>query len=124
MEAALFLGLRTIVYPAADLAASTRWYTGVLGRGPYFSEDYYVGFDVGGYELALQPVELLGRHPVTYWGVADVDTALSGLLAQGAASRSGVREVGGGIRVATVLDPQGSVLGLIENPHFRAGGEP
>ncbi|MFB9802283.1 VOC family protein [Streptomonospora salina] len=115
--------MRTTAYPASDPAALTRWYTGVLGYGPCFSEDYCVGFDAGGYELALHPVELPGRRPVTYRGVADIDAALAGIRAHGAVPKSGVREVGGGIRVATVLDPEGSVLGLIENPHVRAHGE-
>ncbi|MGW0661493.1 VOC family protein [Streptodolium elevatio] len=117
----MLLGLRTVVYPATDLAAATAWYAQVLGFEPYFAEPYYVGFDVGGYELALQPVELLGELPVTYWGVEDADAALALLLERGAEPHAAVREVGGGIRVATVLDPQGSVLGVMENPHFSVG---
>ena len=29
-----------------------------------------------------------------------------------------VQDVGGGIRVATVTDPDGNAFGIIENPHF------
>ncbi|WP_106402347.1 VOC family protein [Actinocorallia populi] len=115
----MLLGLRTIVYPAADLAAATEWYTRLLGFAPYFEEPYYVGFDVGGYELALQPPHLLGGDtPITYWGVPDIGTALARLLEHGATEHGPVRDVGGGIRVATVLTPQGTVFGVIENPHF------
>jgi hypothetical protein len=32
-----------------------------------------------------------------------------------------VTDVGGGIRTSSVLEPGGSVLGIIENPHFRGG---
>ena len=115
----MLLGLRTVVYPAADLATSRTWFTGLLGAAPYFDEPYYVGFDVAGYELALVPGGDPSAGPVVYWGVADVDAALAGLLGAGATRREAVREVGGGIRVATVLEPGGSVLGVIENPHFR-----
>ncbi len=51
----MFLGLRTIVYPAPDLAASKAWWTEALGIEPYFDEPFYVGFNPGGYELGLNP---------------------------------------------------------------------
>ena len=50
---AFFAGLRTAKYAAQDLAAAKKWYAEVLGRQPYFDEPFYVGFDVGGYELFL-----------------------------------------------------------------------
>ncbi|MDA8368665.1 MAG: VOC family protein [Nocardiopsaceae bacterium] len=120
----MFLGLRTIVYPAADLAASKKWFSALLGIEPYFDEPYYVGYEVGGYELALQPADRVGPAPVTYWGVADADAALARLLASGALTHSEVREVGGGIRVATVQAPDGNVLGIIENPYFSLPADP
>ncbi|NAZ88465.1 VOC family protein [Kineococcus indalonis] len=115
----MFLGLRTVIYPAPDLAAGRDWFSGVLGFGPYFDEPFYVGFDVAGYELALDPAGDPAAGAVTCWGVADADAALARLLGAGAAAREAVREVGGGIRVATVREPAGAVLGVIENPHFR-----
>ncbi len=51
----MFLGLRTVIYPAPDLAAAKAWYTRLLGVEPYFDEPFYVGFSVAGYELALGP---------------------------------------------------------------------
>ena len=98
----MFLGLRTVIYPAPDLAASRAWFTRLLGTEPYFDEAFYVGFDVAGYELALDPRGDPAAGPVTYWGVADADTALARLLAAGATPHSEVREVGGGIRVVLV----------------------
>ena len=115
----MFLGLRTVIYPAVDLAASKAWFSALLGLQPYFDEPFYVGFDVAGYELALDPAGDVATGPVTYWGVADADSALARLLDPGAALHGGVRDVGGGIRVATVLEPAGCVLGIIENPHFE-----
>ena len=114
----MFLGLRTVIYPAPDLAASTAWFAGVLGFEPYFDEPFYVGFDVGGYELGLLPGEEPAGGPVTYWGVPDVERALAELLEAGALEGAPVQDVGGGIRLATVLEPAGNVIGVIENPNF------
>ena len=114
----MFLGLRTVIYPAVDLAASRAWFTDLLGVGPYFDEPFYVGFQVAGYELALDPDADPAVGPITYWGVPDADVALARLLEAGAGAREAVRDVGGDIRVATVLEPAGTVLGVIENPHF------
>ena len=51
----MFLGLRTVVYKVSDLGRAKAWYTKVLGIEPYFDEPFYVGFNVGGYELGLDP---------------------------------------------------------------------
>ena len=115
----MFLGLRTVIYPAPDLAASRTWYASVLGVEPYFDEEFYVGFNVAGYELALDPNADPATGSITYWGVADADAALARLLAVGAAPDSEVRDVGDGIRVATLREPGGAVLGIIENPHLQ-----
>jgi len=115
----MFIGLRTIIYPAPDLEAAKRWYSELLGMAPYFDEPFYVGFNVGGYELGLDPDRSVQDGPGTYWGVADADAALQRLLSLGATERLGVREVGEGIRVASVRDPMGAEIGIIENPHFE-----
>ncbi len=114
----MLLGLRTVIHPAPDLAAAKAWWTEVLGRAPYFDEPFYVGFEVGGYELGLNPAADPGPGAVAYWGVEDCDAALAALVEAGAAPREPVADVGGGIRVATVTDPAGIVVGIIENPHF------
>jgi hypothetical protein len=41
------------------------------------------------------------------------------LISLGAVERSGVQEVGEGIKVATVFDPFGNIFGIIQNPHFK-----
>jgi catechol 2,3-dioxygenase-like lactoylglutathione lyase family enzyme len=114
-----FLGLRTVIYPTPDLAATKAWFSSVLGFGPYFDEPFYVGFNVGGYELGLDPNADPSAGAITYWGVDDADAAVAALLDQGARERSAVQDVGDGIRVATVVGPAGSVVGVIENPHFH-----
>lgn len=122
----MFLGLRTVIYHVADLARARAWYAELTGIAPYFDEPYYVGFNIGGFELGLDP-DLSAVAPgaggsVAYWGVANADEAMAHALSVGAQPRSPVQEVGGGIRVATVADPFGNLIGLIENPHFGKGG--
>lgn len=121
-----FLGLRTTIYSVTDLAKAKDWYTRVLGAAPYFDEPFYVGFNVGGFELGLDPdtseVKPGAGGVVAYWGVPDAERAWARLMELGAEPASPVREVGGGIKVATVKDPFGNLFGLIENPHFTLAG--
>jgi predicted enzyme related to lactoylglutathione lyase len=116
----MFLGLRSHIYPASDLEGAKAWYREVLGIAPYFDEPFYVGFDVGGYELGLHPGGDPDACPKTYWGVDDIEAALQHLLDSGAEPADAISDVGDGIRMAGVLDPRGYFFGLIENPHFRA----
>jgi predicted enzyme related to lactoylglutathione lyase len=113
-------GLRTIVYPVGDLDKAKRWYSSVLNQEPYFDEPFYVGFNVGGYELGLDPHGPVGGQagPVTYWGVADAHTAYDRLLQLGAHEHEAIHDVGGGILLGTVQDPFGNLFGIIQNPHF------
>jgi len=113
-----FLGLRTVVYPAPDLDKLKAWYTAALGIAPYFDEPFYVGFNVGGYELGLDPNGDVLAGPITLWGVGDAHAAFEALVAKGATPSDPVHEVGDGIRLGTVRDPAGSIVGVIENPHF------
>lgn len=117
----MLLGLRTVIYPAPDMQKATAWYTSALGHAPYFNEPFYVGFDVGGYELGLLPAAEEGTHasPVTYWGTLDIVAERQRLLDAGALPDSDVQDVGDGIKVATLKDPFGNIVGLIENPHFK-----
>ena len=115
----MILGLRTVIYPAPDLAAAKRWYSGVLGVAPYFDEPFYVGFTVGGFELGLVPDATPGvAGPQPLWGVAGIAAVHARLISLGALPLDPITDVGGGIRVAAVVDPFGNRLGLIENPHF------
>ena len=116
------LGLRTVIYHAPDLSATKAWYINALGVAPYFDEPFYVGFDIGGYELGLHPdasAVTIGNNAVAYWGVADIEDAFKRLIERGATPASPVMDVGGDIKVASVTDPFGNVIGLIQNPHFK-----
>lgn len=126
MSETSFLGLRTVIYPVDDLQAGKEWYSRVLGFPPYFDEPFYVGFNVGGFELGLNPDTSVSKpgagSPLAYWGVEDASHAVARLLDLGAREHLPLQDVGGGIKVASVLDPFGNAFGIIENPHFRLGG--
>ena len=119
----LIQGLGTVIYPVADnLDDAKRWYTTAFGQPPYFDEPFYVGFNIAGYELGLDPdpshVTAGAAGPTAYWRVADINVAVAHFVATGATVIAPVLDVGGNIKVATVADPFGNAIGLIENPHF------
>ncbi|MEE8624684.1 MAG: VOC family protein [Acidiferrobacterales bacterium] len=115
-------GPRTVVYSVPDLARAKDWYTEALGVKPYFDEAYYVGFNVGGYELGLNPkgtvAQPVGSGVRVFWGVDNIDEELDRLLGIGAKPHKPVEDIGADIKVASVLDPYGNLIGLIYNPHF------
>lgn len=117
----MFLGLRTAVYQVDDIEAAKAWYTRVLGIEPYFDEPFYVGFNVAGYELGLQPEEAPGGGIIgnAYWGVPDAKAAYDRLIEMGAVSCDEIQDVGGGILIGSVIDPFANRLGIIQNPHFK-----
>lgn len=123
----MFEGLRTTIYVVDDLDRAAAWYADVLGAGPYFDEPFYVGFNVGGFELGLLPAEGDDQPgtggTLAYWGVEDIGAAMERLMELGAEERDPVQDVGDGVKVATVLDPFGNILGVIENPHFALPAE-
>jgi predicted enzyme related to lactoylglutathione lyase len=118
-----FQGLRTCIYKVPDIKKAKEWYTRILGIGPYFDQAFYVGFNVGGFELGLQPIEKIpsvqSDNILTYWAVEDVDDTYQRLLKEGASPHELPSDVGGGIIVATVKDPWGNIVGIIYNPHFQ-----
>jgi len=112
-------GLRTALYAAPDLAKAKMWYETVFQRKPYFDEPFYVGFEIGGFELGLVPDAPVGNGGVkALWGVADLREELKRLRSAGITTIGEIQEVGGGIKVADITDPFGNLVGLIENAHF------
>ena len=111
-----------LIYRVPDLVAATEWYSQLLGFQPYFNEPFYVGFNVGGYELGLQPLEGAvqnGENVETYWGVYDIQATFAHILALGATAKMQPTNVGEEIWVATLKDPWGNIIGIIKNPHFK-----
>ena len=113
------LGLRTLIYPSDNLEIDKEWWAAVLGVQPYFDQPFYVGFNVGGYELGLDPNAAMADGPRTYFGVDDIQAAVDHFIAAGCLIHEPVTETGDDIVVATVKRPNGQLLGLIYNPHFK-----
>ena len=115
-----FLGVRTVVYITPDLEAGKAWYSSVFGIDPYFDEPFYVGFQVGDFELGLDPDTTLARPgrggSWVYWQVEDAEAAFDRLAGLGATEVAAVTDVGGGVLVGTVEDPFGNLFGIIQMP--------
>ena len=115
-------GLRTALYPAPDLAKAKVWYESVFQRKPYFDEPFYVGFEVGGFELGLVPdLTPGGEGAKALWGVDDIAREVERLRGLGVTIQGEIQDVGRGIKVVDVADPFGNAVGLIENPGFAPG---
>ena len=113
----MFKTLRTVIYKVSDLAAAKAWYSNLTGLQPYFDQPFYVGFDINGCELGLDPDMTgvqTGNQAVSYWAVDSVDEALKRLTAANAVVVQPKTNVGGPIQVAIVQDPFGNTLGIIE----------
>jgi predicted enzyme related to lactoylglutathione lyase len=110
-------GIKTVLHPVSDLEAAKPVYTAVLGSPPDHDAPYYVGYDVAGQHIGLVPgggPQGLSS-PVAYWHVSDIEAKLTEVTAAGAQMKDPVRDVGGGRLVATVTDPDGNVLGLLQD---------
>ncbi|MEX2231807.1 MAG: VOC family protein [Cyclobacteriaceae bacterium] len=118
-----FLGLRTTIYKVGDIDKAKSWYSKILGIQPYFDEPFYVGFNVGGYELGLQPEEGMVSQKTggvtSYWGVENVQRVFDDLVSAGATANEKPQNVGGEIVVASVKDPWENLFGIIHNPEFK-----
>jgi len=116
-------GLGTVIYHVTDLNRAKEWYATAFQQKAYFDQPFYVGFNIGGYELGLDPnqtVTSAGRGGgVAYWRVAEIESAVQHFVTAGAIAVTLIQDVGEGIKVATVSDPFGNLIGLIENPHFE-----
>jgi predicted enzyme related to lactoylglutathione lyase len=110
-------GIKTVLHPVSDLEAAKAVYTALLGAPAQTDSSYYVGFDAAGQHVGLVPGG--GPQgmisPVPYWHVPDIEAKLAEVTAAGATLKEPARDVGGGRLVATVTDPDGNVLGLLQD---------
>jgi len=118
-----FLGLRTTIYKVPDLQKAKDWYEQAFDTKAYFVEDFYVGFNIGGYELGLLPepdsTSSKSENVVAYWGVDNINESYSKLIKNGATEHEKPMNVGGELWVASVRDPWDNVIGIIYNPAFK-----
>lgn len=117
-----FLGIRTVICKVADIEKAKQRYTNAFHTRPYFDMPFYVGFNIAGYELGLQPDvnnEMKSENVELYWGVTDVHKSYDRFISLGATSHNPPQNVGEEIIVATVKDPWDNIIGLIYNPTFK-----
>src|SRR5215475_12858400 len=110
-------GIKTVLHPVSDLAKAKPVYTALLGVPPQSDESYYVGYEAAGQQIGLVPGggQQGMTSPVAYWHVPDIEAKLAEVTAAGATVKESPRDVGGGRLVATVTDPDGNVLGLVQD---------
>ncbi len=109
---------KTVLYPVKDLVETRMIFAALFGIEPHVDSSYYVGFSVDGAEIGLVP----GGHdqgmtgPVPYFDVEDVSATLGALEAAGAKVAQEPTDVGAGMLVARVVDPDGNDIGLRQPP--------
>jgi predicted enzyme related to lactoylglutathione lyase len=110
-------GIKTVLHPVSDLEKAKAVYTALLGAAPDHDAPYYVGYDVAGQHIGLVPGGAAQgmTSPVAYWQVPDIEAKLAEVTAAGATVKDAPRDVGGGRLVATFTDPDGNVLGVLED---------
>jgi predicted enzyme related to lactoylglutathione lyase len=111
-------GIKTVLHPVSDLARAKAVYSALLGIAPQADAPYYVGFEAAGQQIGLVPGggPQAMTSPVAYWHVSDIEAKLAEVTAAGASVKEPPHDVGGGRLVATVTDPDGNVLGLLQDP--------
>jgi predicted enzyme related to lactoylglutathione lyase len=108
------MGIKTVLHPVTDLEKAKPVYTALLGVEPMADSAYYVGYDAAGQQIGLVPNSGM-TSPVAHWHVADIDAKLAEVTAAGGTLQDAPRDVGGGRLVASFTDPDGNVLGLIQD---------
>ncbi|MEU4250321.1 VOC family protein [Amycolatopsis sp. NPDC026612] len=110
-------GIKTVLHPVTDLAAAKAVYTALLGTEPQADAPYYVGYDAEGQHIGLVPngAQQGMTGPVTYWHVADIEAKLAEVTAAGGKVKDEPKDVGNGRLVASFTDPDGNVLGVLQD---------
>ncbi|WP_433088358.1 VOC family protein [Dactylosporangium sp. CA-052675] len=111
------LGIKTVLHPVSDLEKAKAVYTALLGLEPQHDSAYYVGYDVAGQHIGLVPNRGPQGEtaPVAYWHVSDIAGKISEVTSAGGTVKEAAHDVGNGRLVATVLDADGNVLGLLQD---------
>jgi predicted enzyme related to lactoylglutathione lyase len=108
--------IRTVIYPVSDLDRAKAVFGAILEAGPVMDAPYYVQFDAEGQEIGLDPRGAAKgmTGPVAYWHVSDIRSTVARLVEAGAQEKEPISDVGGGRLIATLIDPDGNPLGLLQ----------
>lgn len=109
-------GIKIVLHPVSDLDKAKAVYTALLGIDPQADSAYYVGYDAGGQHIGLVPGGGGMSSPVAYWEVSDIEAKLAEVTEAGATVKESPHDVGSGRLVASFTDPDGNVLGLVQEP--------
>jgi len=109
-------GVKTVIYPVKEIVTAKKMFRNLLGVEPYADQPYYVGFKLGDQDIGLVPnSSAQGQAGMTaFYHVDDIKQSLQLLLDAGAKVLQEIRDVGAGRLVASVRDPDGNIIGLIQ----------
>lgn len=131
-ETTTLRGLAQVNLFAEDVAQARDWYSRVLGCEAYFQRPEqgrpaYVEFRIGDMQAELgivdhqyQPANTTSSvgGVVARWHVDDLRSIFDLLLAMGASEYEPVIERESQFFTASVIDPFGNILGLIQSPYY------
>lgn len=106
-----------IIYPVADMDKAKRFFRELVGADPYVDGAPYVGYKNGDIEIGLIPSkEKSAPSAIPYWTVSDIAASVKALEDAGGTVSQPITDVGYGLQVASVKDPNGATVGLRQFP--------
>ena len=105
-----------IVYSVADVDKAKPFFRELTGADPYAEHPGYVGYKNGEMEIGLVPKTGSSETAIAYWTVEDIAASLKALVDAGGAVVQEPTDVGYGLLVASVKDPNGATVGLRQFP--------
>jgi predicted enzyme related to lactoylglutathione lyase len=111
-------GVETILYPVKDINRAKKMFSRLLNVEPEVDQPYYVGYQLGNQQIGLVPNghSQGNEGPTVYYTVSDIQQSKQLLLEAGGKIIQDIRDMGGGKLVATVCEPEGNIIGLIQMP--------
>ena len=113
-------GIKTILYLVKDTAEAKALYTKLLGVEPYVDSPYYVGYKFGDQQIGLAPnpygLKSGMNGPIALQHVSDIKQSLKLIVDAGGKELEPIKDVGGGMLVASATDADGNLIGLTQEP--------
>lgn len=106
-----------IIYTVGDLTEAKRFFGALIGAEPYVDSPAYVGYRSGATEIGLLPSAGKGEPgALAYWTVDDIAASVQTLVDAGGTVAQPITDVGYGLLVASIKEPNGSLVGLRQPP--------